>query len=144
MVFRLKSEDDIPRWKKILQSLKLRKVKIVIRGVGIFPAKPNTNYTKVFFMKVDGLGDIIHDVVQKSIQEGLVTEKELSHIVFDKKTDMFKVEQQHLTLMKTNNNDLIDATAYLKQLQKLQVPKVSFSDLRMSMIGTFDGEGYFD
>jgi hypothetical protein len=75
MVLRLKSYDDLPRWEKILRSLKLKKVKATIRGVGIFPVKPNTNITSVFYVKVDGLEEIIHDIVSKAIVEGLITEK---------------------------------------------------------------------
>lgn len=74
MVFRLRKEEDLPVWNKILQGLKLRKVKITLRGVGIFPVKPNTNYTNVLYIKVDGLNDIIHEVVQKAVMEGLVSE----------------------------------------------------------------------
>jgi 2'-5' RNA ligase len=123
--------------------VKLKKVRITLRGVGIFPIKPNTNFTKVFYIKVDGLDDLIHDVVQKAITEGLVRENELSHITFDKKKDMYRAEQ-HLTILKTKGEDLIDATDYLKSLNKLNIPKVTFTDIRMSMIGTFDGSGYFD
>ena len=89
LVLRLRSEEDLPKWKKIISSLKLRKIKLNIRGVGIFPVKPGTNYTKYFYAKVDGLSDVIDDLVQKSIGEGLMCEKDLSHIKFDKKTDMF-------------------------------------------------------
>lgn len=74
LVFRMKSEADLPKWKSILQSLKLRKVKITLRGVGIFPIKLNTNYTKVFYIKVGGVDDLIHEVVQKAVAAGLVEE----------------------------------------------------------------------
>ena len=144
MVFRMHSLNDIEKWRKILQSVKLRKTKITLKGTGIFPVKPNTNFTKVLYIKVGGLDDLIHDIVTKAISQELVTEKELSYIKFDKKTDMYRTEQPHLTLLKTQGNDIIDATAYLKQLGKLQIPKVSFADIRLSMIGSFDGEGYFD
>ena len=144
MVLRLKSEEDLPRWKKVIQSLKLRKVKLVLRGVGIFPAKPNTNFTRVLFIKAGGLDDLIHDLVQRAITEGLVTEQELSHIKFDKKTDMYRCEQTHLTVLKTKGNDIIDASLYLKQMNKLTIPKANFQDVRMSVIGSFDGENYFD
>jgi hypothetical protein len=116
----------------------------MLRGVGIFPVKPNTNYTKVLYLKVDGLNDIIHDIVQKAITEGLITEKDLSFIYFDKKTDTYKMEQQHLTILKTEGKDIIDATLYLKSMAKINIPKPTFNDIRMSMIGTFDGEGYYD
>ena len=106
--------------------------------------KPNTNFTKVFFVKVVGLDDLIHDVVQKAITEGLVTEKELSFIYFDKKTDMYRTEQTHLTILKAKGEDIIDATMYLKQLAKFTIPRVNFSDIRMSMLGSFDGEEYYD
>lgn len=144
MVFRMRSEADLPKWKKILSSIKLRKLRITLKGTGIFPVKPNTNFTRVFYIKVGGLDDLIHDVVQKAISEELVLEKELSHINFDKKTDMYRTEQTHLTILKTKNNDIIDATQYLKQTSKLVIPKVNFSDIRLSMIGSFDGEGYYD
>jgi 2'-5' RNA ligase len=144
MVFRMKSEADIPRWQKLLYSLKLRKVKLTLKGVGIFPVKPNTNFTRVFYIKVGGLEDLIHEVVQKAVSQELISEDELSNIVLDKKTDMYKAEQPHLTLLKTKNNDIIDATTYLKQLAKLNIPRPVFSDIRLSVIGSFDGEGYFD
>jgi hypothetical protein len=60
MVFRLRSYDDIPKWEKILRASKLRKAKVTMRGVGIFPIKINTNYTRVLYVKVDGLDEIIH------------------------------------------------------------------------------------
>jgi hypothetical protein len=41
--------------------------------------------------------------VSRAISEGLVTEKELSNIAFDKKTDMYRAGQQHLTILKTKN-----------------------------------------
>ncbi len=144
MVFRLRSEGDLPKWQKILSSLKLKKVRITLRGVGIFPVKPNTNYTKVLYIKVDGLNDLIHDLVQRAITENLISESELEHIYLDKKTDTYKSEQQHLTILKAKGKDIIDATVYLKNLGKLNIPKPSFSDIRLSMIGSFDGEGYFD
>jgi 2'-5' RNA ligase len=75
MVFRLRSYDDIPKWERILKSIKLRKAKVTLRGVGIFPIKVNTNYTRVLYIKVDGLDEIIHEIVSKSIIEGLVNEK---------------------------------------------------------------------
>ena len=80
----------MPKWQKILQSIKLKKVRIVLKGVGIFPVKLNTNITRVFFIKADGLDDLIHDVVQRAITEGLVKESELSFINFDKKRDMYR------------------------------------------------------
>jgi hypothetical protein len=73
MVFRLHSLEDLPKWQRILKSIKLRKIKISLKGVGIFPVKPNTNFTRVFFAKIMGLDDLIHDVVQKAITEDLVT-----------------------------------------------------------------------
>ena len=57
---------------------------------------------------------------------------------------MYRTEQPHLTLLKTKGNDIIDATTYLKQLGKLTIPKVTFADIRLSIIGSFDGEGYYD
>jgi len=111
--------------------------------VGIFPKKLNTNYTQVFFIKVDGLDDLIHDVVQKAITEGLVKENELSHITFDKKRDMYRAVQ-HLTILKTKGDDIIDATPYLKALSILNIPKVTFTDMRLSVVGSFDGKGYYD
>ena len=57
---------------------------------------------------------------------------------------MYRTEQTHLTLLKAKGDDIIDATTYLKQLAKFSIPKVNFSDIRMSMLGTFDGKEYFD
>ena len=139
MVFRLKSYEDLPKWEKILKSLKLRKVKVSLRGVGIFPVKVNTNITRSFYVKVDGLDEIIHDIVSKAIIEGLVIEKELSFISFDKKTDMYRSEQQHLSILKTKGKDLIDATPYLKMFSKLNIGKTGVNDIRLSAIGSFNG-----
>lgn len=60
MVFRLRSYDDFPKWERIIKSTKLRKAKVTLRGVGIFPIKINTNYSRVLYIKVDGLDEIIH------------------------------------------------------------------------------------
>lgn len=144
LVLRLKSEADLPKWKSILHSIKLRKIKISLRGVGIFPVKLNTNFTKVLFVKVGGIDDLIHEIVQKAVAASLIEESELSHITFDKKTDMYKQPSPHMTVLKAKGDDIIDATAYLKQLNKLNIPKATFSDIRMSMIGSFDGNGYYD
>jgi hypothetical protein len=46
--------------------------------------------------------------------------------------------------LKTKGEDIIDATTYMKQLSKFSVPRLNFSDMRLSMIGTFDGESYYD
>lgn len=119
-------------------------MKVTIRGIGIFPVKVNTNYTRVLFIKVDGLDEVIHEVVRKAIEQGLVNEKELSNIFFDKKTDMYRAEQQHLTILKTKGKDIIDATQYLKTFSKLNVGKVPVTDIRLSMIGSFDGEDYYN
>lgn len=83
--------------------------------------------------------------MSKAITEGLVTEKELSNISFDKKTDTYKAGQQHLTILKTKNEkEFIDCTQYLRMFSKLNIGKVPISDIRMSMLGSFDGESYFD
>ena len=122
----------------------MRKVKLTLRGVGIFPVKPNTNYTKTLYIRLGGLDDLIHDVVQKAISGGLLSEKELSHIHFDKQTDMYKTAQTHVTILKTKDGDIIDATEYMRQLNKLTILRPHFSDMRMSMLGSFDGERYYD
>ena len=128
-----------------MRSLKLRKVKVVLRGVGIFPIKLNTNYTRVFYIKVEGLDEIIHEVVSKAVIEGLVNEKQLSFITFDKKTDMYKAGQQHLTLLKTKNEkEFIDATQYLKTFSKLHIRGAAINDIRLSAIGSFDEKEYYD
>lgn len=75
MVFRIRSYEDMPKWERILKSIKLRKAKVTMKGVGIFPTKVNTNFTRVLYVKVDGLDEIIHDIVSKAISEGLVNEK---------------------------------------------------------------------
>lgn len=49
-----------------------------------------------------------------------------------------------MTILKTKGDDLIDAAPYLKGLAKLNIPKVTFSDMRLSVVGSFDGNGYFD
>jgi hypothetical protein len=57
---------------------------------------------------------------------------------------MYRQQSPHLTLLKAKGEDIIDATAYLKQFNKLNIPKATFTDIRLSMIGSFDGEGYYD
>jgi hypothetical protein len=58
---------------------------------------------------------------------------------------MYRAGQQHLTILKTKNEkEFIDATQYLRMFNKLNLGRVGISDIRMSMIGSFDGEGYFD
>jgi len=49
-----------------------------------------------------------------------------------------------VTILQTKGDDLIDAGPYLKGLAKLNIPKVTFSDMRLSVVGSFDGKGYFD
>lgn len=123
-----------------MKSIKLRKAKVTIRGVGIFPIKMNTNYTRVLYLKVDGLDEIIHQIVSKAVTEGLVAEKELSFITFDKKTDMYKAAQPHLTLLKTKTEkQFIDGTEYLRTFAKLNIGRANIADMRLSAIGSFNG-----
>lgn len=49
-----------------------------------------------------------------------------------------------MTILKTKGKDIIDASHYLKSLGKLNIPRPTFKDIRLSMIGSFDGEGYYD
>ena len=49
-----------------------------------------------------------------------------------------------MTILQTKGDDLIDAGPYLKGLAKLNIPKVTFFDMRLSVVGSFDGKGYFD
>ena len=57
---------------------------------------------------------------------------------------MYKADQQHLTILKTKDKDLIDATPYLKMFNKLNIGKTAINDIRLSAIGSFDGEKYYD
>jgi hypothetical protein len=50
LVFRLKKFDDLPLWSKVIKSIK--KIKIAIKGVNIFPIKKN--FAKVLFLNVKG------------------------------------------------------------------------------------------
>jgi 2'-5' RNA ligase len=75
MVFRLKKLEDLTKWENIVRSIKFKKTKVNVKGVGIFAVKPNTNFTKVVYLKVEGLEDIIHDIVAKAIEAELVSEK---------------------------------------------------------------------
>jgi len=54
------------------------------------------------------------------------------------------MEQQHLTILKTKGKDLIDGTQYLKTFSKLNIGKFPVTDIRLSIIGSYDGESYFD
>lgn len=58
---------------------------------------------------------------------------------------MYKAQQQHLTLLKTKSEkEFIDATQYLRTFSKLNLGRVPITDMRLSAIGSFDGEGYYD
>lgn len=58
---------------------------------------------------------------------------------------MYRAGQQHLTILKTKNEkEFIDATQYLRTFNKLNLGRVGITDIRLSMIGSFDGEAYFD
>ena len=52
MVLRVNKLEDIIKWEQVVKGLKLRKARITVRGVGIFPVKPNTNFTRVLYAKV--------------------------------------------------------------------------------------------
>ena len=55
MVVRVNKLEDIIKWEQVVKSLKLRKARLAVKGVGIFPVKLNTNYTKVLYAKVEGI-----------------------------------------------------------------------------------------
>jgi 2'-5' RNA ligase len=57
LAFRLQKEEDLVKWEQILRALKLKKIRPSARGVGIFPVK--NNYTNVFYLKIEGLDEII-------------------------------------------------------------------------------------
>jgi hypothetical protein len=56
---------------------------------------------------------------------------------------MYKAEQ-HITLLKTKGGDIIDATPYIKMFNKINLGKTNVPEIRMSILGSFDGENYFD
>jgi hypothetical protein len=70
MVFRLKHEDDLPRWSQVLRSAK--KARANVKGVNIFPIKKN--YSRVLYLNIKGLEDLIDRIVGKAIELDLITE----------------------------------------------------------------------
>jgi hypothetical protein len=69
----------------------------------------------------------------------LVSEKELSHISFDKQSQTYKMDKQHVTIMRTKGNDLIDGAPYIKAFSKLNFGKININKIALSMIGSGDG-----
>lgn len=65
LVFRPKSLDDIAKWEKIVKSVNYKKAKVYIKGVDIFPVKKT--FTRVFYLNISGLDDIIDTIVSKAI-----------------------------------------------------------------------------
>ena len=70
LTFRIGSLDDLPKWQKIVKSVNLKKAKVYMKGVDIFPVKKN--YTRVVYLNINGLDDIIDTIISKAIQENLV------------------------------------------------------------------------
>lgn len=57
LVVEARTESEIKKWEEVMRGVRgrLKKTRIAVRGVGIFPAKQNTNFTKVLYLKVDGI-----------------------------------------------------------------------------------------
>ena len=101
------------------------------------------NFAQVLYLAIKNAEDIIDRIVSKAIELNLVFEKELSHIKFDKVSGTYKADP-HLTIFKTKGQDLYDFTQYLKIFKNINIPKITVSEIRLSMIGTHDGKDYFN
>ena len=95
-------------------------------------------------MNIKGLEDLVDRIVSKAIEFQLITEQELSHIRFDKKTQTYKADEPHISLLRTKGEDIYDFTDYLVTLKDINLAKVQVSEVRLSMIGSFDGEDFFN
>ena len=52
--------------------------------------------------------------------------------------------EAHISLLRTKGDDLFDFTEYLKTLNKITIPKATTSEIRLSVIGSHDGNDYFN
>jgi len=57
---------------------------------------------------------------------------------------MYKVEKQHVTILKTKGKDLIDGAPYIKTFGKINFGKININKIALSVIGTGSENGYFD
>jgi hypothetical protein len=57
---------------------------------------------------------------------------------------MYKVEKQHVTILETKGEDLVDAALYMKMFGKVNFGKVNINKIAMSILGTGGKDGYFD
>jgi hypothetical protein len=63
---------------------------------------------------------------------------------FDKQTQMYKMEKQHVTMLEAKGKDLFDAAPYMKTFGKVNFGKITINKIAMSIMGTGSNEGYFD
>ena len=70
LAFRMRSIEDVPKWEQIIKSINYKKAKIHMKGVDIFPVKKK--FTRVVFLNINGLDDIIDGIISKGISEKLI------------------------------------------------------------------------
>ncbi len=73
-----------------------------------------------------------------------MAEKDLSFISFDKQSQTYKADKQHVTILETKGQDLIDASPYTKMFGKVNFGKININKISLSILGTATNEGYYD
>ena len=97
-----------------------QKLKLNINGIGFFGRKNDAKNAKVVWAKVDKdkefdrMEKIINAVISKLIELGVVNESQMDHARFDISEMKYKLEQPHITLMKSRKEPF-DAVGLLRQ-----------------------------
>lgn len=69
----------------------------------------------------------------------------MSFISFDRQSQTYKAEKQHVTILKTKGKDLIDAAPYIKAFGKINFGKIGINKIAMSVVGSSNENGsYFN
>lgn len=115
--FRLKKQEDLDKWASILKDIKKKKVSI--KGMGMIGQKDR--FARRIYLNVEGIDDIVDTIIGKAVDRKLIEESQLAKVKFDKKSQTYKSEKPHVTILKTKGKDLVDAKQYLSTFKSLSI-----------------------
>lgn len=118
----LHTEDQKQRAKKLMLGLEpeIRKIlcetKLNLKKLGFFEAfhkrnndKYKRKYARILYLNIEQteayqcVENLLDFLVKKFIDEGLLKEDQLSHLRFDKKSNKFKGDVHHITVMRARS-----------------------------------------
>ena len=76
-------------------------------------------------------------IIKKFLEKGITTEKELSHVRLNPRTQMYDVKY-HLTALRSNRNKTMDATELLSSYGESMLGKQTIKEVHISSRTDFE------